>query len=72
MNFSKQPPKRDGWYLVVDIQYPVPKPAFITIEGPNKAIYDWGRQLEWYQFKDMYRFGDKIEMPSGEDVQVEY
>ena len=73
MKFNKELPKRSGIYWFINVEYPIPKVCFLSIED---GAYMWElchggcilTQLA-YQY---YRWGDEIVQPECVNNEIEY
>lgn len=68
MVFEHKLPEHDGYYWVLDTEYPVPTIAFVQ---PNTRLFwingkEWNFDHYWIHFA----FGDKIEVPTQDTVEV--
>ena len=69
MKFKKEAPQKSGFYWYMDINYYEPSIGYISgsIFRDNGYQYD----LESKYFKEFIRFGDRINMPTPEDMEIE-
>lgn len=64
MKFTSKMPKKDGYYWLVEMEYPIPK--IVWYSAYYKTYWDWGREVI-LDNNIHYKFGDKIEEPDCRD-----
>lgn len=74
MKFTKDFPKKDGYYYYCDIEYPIPIVGFLYTLNHEHRIQRLG--CSDYTFYDNtarvhYRFGDAVPMPECKDMKIE-
>ncbi len=72
MKFVKQVPKKDGYYWMIDLNYPSPKIAFVS--SHNNNYFEWGRaigQLNSVVTAERIRWGDEIQQPDTTKMEYE-
>lgn len=72
MKFVKEVPTTDGYYWIVDLEYPIPKIVWLGIQH-HKAYWDWGREIPISEaICKFIRWGDKVVAPDGQSVEICY
>ena len=75
MEFKKEVPNKWGYYWVLDIDYPVPFPAFVWVDVKYPFIRHVSSpcksEIMWINEDHALRFGDEIQTPPAASVMIE-
>lgn len=72
MKFQRDVPNKDGYYWMLNTEYPIPIPVFVS--NSNDGYFEGGTKRGTLKSALTYkyiRWGDEIEVPTIKDTQIE-